>query len=200
MKWRFLAVLAIVGFYFPCEARAAVRATVVTSRALGIRVTRPAGWHTLTASEHEENLERVDMNPDVRSRAINVSGTALIVTKFKEPYGNLNPSVEIDVRDAGDLEGESASYILNAALDSLLADGQLVTNVQDTTVGGRPAAYVRVDHVLRVRGKAFPTASELWVIPRGRYFVLIDAGTRVDQANGTRAEVHRVVQSIRFTR
>src|ERR1043165_3561826 len=129
MKWRFLAVLAIVGFYFPCEARAAVRATVVTSRALGIRVTRPAGWHTLTASEHEENLERVDMNPDVRSRAINVSGTALIVTKFKEPYGNLNPSVEIDFRDAGDLEGESASYILNAALDSLLADGQLVTNV-----------------------------------------------------------------------
>jgi len=202
VKWRFLAALAIVGLNVPCDARAPGRATVVTSRALGIRVTKPAGWHTLTASQREDSLERMDMDPGLRALAINAGAPPIAFTKFAEPYNDANPSVEIRVRDAGKLAGESAAYILNAVLESMLAasNGDLVVNVRDATVGGRPAAYARINSRLRAGGKTYPTASEVWIVTRGREVIFIGAGTRVDQTNGTRAEVHRVVQSIRFTR
>jgi len=44
----------------------------------------------------------------------------------------------------------------------------------------------------------FPTASELWIVPRGDYFFLIGAGTRQDEKTGGRDEIRSILGTVRI--
>lgn len=180
VKWAFFAAAAVVVLQVPCDARGPARSVIIANRALGVRISKPPGWHTLTEREQAENLE--DLPPNLRAALASYANAPKIAfTKFAEPYNNVNPSLVIRAGQANKLAGETASYILSRTLAPAIAavDGQLAVNIRDAKVGGRPAAYARIDYLLRADGKAFPTASEIWVVPRGRYFLLIGAGTRV---------------------
>ena len=45
-------------------------------------------------------------------------------------------------------------------------------------------------------GRKFPTSSELWIVPRGDYFFMIGAGTRQDERNGSREEIHEILSTV----
>jgi hypothetical protein len=65
-------------------------------------------------------------------------------------------------------------------------------------VSGMKAAYARIDYTLRAGGEEFPTASELWIVPRGDFFFILGAGTRQDEKSGSRQEIDAIVKSIRL--
>jgi hypothetical protein len=67
------------------------------------------------------------------------------------------------------------------------------------SVSGLAGAYVRVHYTLQTAENAsFPTASELWIVPRGDFFFMIGAGTRQDEKTGTRAEIASIIQSVKI--
>jgi len=88
------------------------------------------------------------------------------------------------------------SYIL-PQFQKMFQDFNLVQAPTDTTVGKLPAAYMRINYSLAIPdGRTFPTASELWIVPRGDYFFMIGAGTRQDGKTGSREEITKILSSV----
>ena len=73
----------------------------------------------------------------------------------------------------------------------------MVQEPTDTKVGKLPAAYMRINYSLAIPdGRTFPTASELWIVPRGEYFFMIGAGTRQDGKTGSREEIAKILSNV----
>src|SRR5690349_18351713 len=76
-----LAAAAILSLHVPSEARGPAHATVITNRTLGLRITKPAGWRTLTADAREESLEALD-DPGMRAVSSLAGAADLELMKF----------------------------------------------------------------------------------------------------------------------
>jgi hypothetical protein len=125
----------------------------------------------------------------------------IAMTKYREPYPDLNPSFKVNMRPLGELKGQSAVAITNLVLPQLqraFADAKVVQTPMEVTISGLKAAYARIDYTLRTGGEEFPTASQLWIIPRGDFFFIVGAGTRQDEKSGSRAEIDVIVKSLRL--
>ena len=123
------------------------------------------------------------------------------ISKYKEPYADLNPSFKINVRPRGGFAKFSPEDILSAAIPAMgrvSNDMKVLEGPRATQISGRKAAYARLSYTLKAKDVAVPTISEIWIVPKGSIFFMIGAGTRADEKNGTRAEMHRILDGVRI--
>lgn len=175
------------------------------SQTLGFRITKLPTWHFMTAEQHWENIQRIDPeNEEFQTLVARYSTAPLVViAKHQEPFDDLNPTLKVNARLTGPLEeGKTGSEILETierSLARLFQDFQVLHPPIEVEVGGLAAGYMSMNYSLAIPdGRTFPTRSELWVIPRGSYFWILGAGTRQDEATGTRSEIRRMLKSISF--
>ena len=126
----------------------------------------------------------------------------LVMTKFPEPFEDLNPSFKVNIRPLGNLKGKTPTELLDLILPpfrSALKDFELVQPPTEVKVSGIPSGYARMNFVVQSpNGDAFPTTSELWIVPRGDYFFMIGAGTRQDEKTGSRREIQSIIRSVKI--
>jgi hypothetical protein len=68
-----------------------------------------------------------------------------------------------------------------------------------TKLAGLKSAHVSLDYNLRLDGgRILPTRLELWIVPRGKIFFVIGTGTRQDERTGKRAEIQKIIESIKI--
>jgi len=195
-----LTLLRLLAFATVCSAQSP---EVFRNPTAGLEVTKPAAWVFLTAEQNADNLRRTELSDQEFRVAMAKYATAPMVAmaKYREPYPDLNPSFKVNMRSLGDLKGSSAVEIINLVVPQLqraFADAKLVQPPKEVTISGLKAAYARIDYTLRAGGEQFPTASELWIIPRGDFFFIVGAGTRQDEKSGTRAEIEAIVKSLKL--
>ena len=164
---------------------------------LGLSVVRPQAWFTVTAEENAQNIRSVQMNdPEFQELAARYANSPVFaISKFKEPYADLNPSFKINVRPLGGFAKFSPEDILTAAIPAMSRvsnDVEVLEGPRATQVSGQKAAYARLSYTLRAKDVAVPTVSEIWIVPKGSIFFMIGAGTRADEKNGSRAEMRRI--------
>jgi hypothetical protein len=170
---------------------------------LGFSARKPSSWHYLTAEQHQGNLKGLDFS-DPRVKEVLAKHARVpffAITKFKEPHPDLNPSVRVNVREAGNLKGvppEEALQAIAAAFPRIFKDFAVAEGPVPTKVSGHPAAYVRMTYTLEAAGASWRTASEMWLVPRGDAVFIIGAGTREDQTNGTLKEVRGIIDTIKI--
>ena len=170
---------------------------------LGLSVIRPARWVTITADQNVRNIRTVQMDdPEFQELAARYATTPVFaISKYPEPYPDLNPSFKINVRPLGGLARLAPEDILTAALPTVsraFKDVQVLEGPRSARVSGRKAAYARISYTLRARDLAVPTISEIWVVPKGSIFFMIGGGTRADEKNGSRAEIRRILDGVRI--
>jgi len=170
---------------------------------LGLSVMRPNSWSTVTAEENRRNLAAVQMDDrQLHELAIRYASAPIIaMSKFKEPYEDLNPSFKINVRPLGSFAGHPPEEVLNAAIPTfqrMFGDLHIDYAPTRTTLSGKQAAYTRLSYTLRAGGGEYPAVSEIWVVPSGPVFFMIGTGTRADEKNGSRAEARAIVDSIQI--
>jgi hypothetical protein len=174
------------------------------SATAGFEITKPTDWHYLTADQNQENLSRVQLSDEEYKEALLKYATVPLVAMVKhaEPFDDLNPSIKVNIKPLGDLKGMAATKILDLLMPQFeaLFDGfEVAEGPQEVEVSGLPAGYVRMHYTLRVgNGLEFPTASELWIVPRGDCFFFIGAGTRQDEKTGGRAEIRSILATVRL--
>lgn len=126
----------------------------------------------------------------------------MIMTKFKEPYNDLNPSLKINIKPLGGIDGSKPVQLLELIVPSLktaFPDMKVVQAPKEVLVGGLKGAYAHIQYVLKAQGGlSFPTSSELWVVPKGKHFYMIGAGTRQDEKTGSRKEIQKILETIKF--
>lgn len=171
---------------------------------VGLAVVKPADWHFMTAEQNAENLDRTKLKDEHFQELVKKYATAplVVITKYKEPYEDLNPSVKINMRPLGDFAAEDPKTILTQAtapLKNVFQDFRMVTAPKETKVSGLRAAYAKFNYSLEIPdGRSFPTCSEIWVVPRGKHFFMIGAGTRQDEKTGKREEIQKIVDSLKI--
>jgi hypothetical protein len=170
---------------------------------LGLSVVRPQGWTTVTAEENAQNIRSVQMDdPEFQELAArHANSPVFAISKYKEPYADLNPSFKINVRPLGGFAQSSPEDILKAAIPAMRRvsnDMEVLEGPRATEVSGRKAAYARLSYTLKAEDLAVPTVSEIWIVPKESIFFMIGAGTRADEKNGTRAEIRRVLDGVRL--
>ena len=124
------------------------------------------------------------------------------MTKYKEPFDDLNPSVKIHVKP---LRGLSAAEpikilsIVSGPISKAYPDFEFVTKPKEIELAGLKAAYMCVKYNLAISdGRTYPTRSELWVVPHGKMFFLIGTGVRQDEKTGKRDEIQAIIESIKI--
>lgn len=166
----------------------------------GVSLDRPQGWHTATAADVQANRERVRLSDPAFQQAL-VTRSALpviVLMKYPEPFGGLNPSIQITLRQA--LKG-TPTQLLTSALTSMrrgFADLSIVRPVEATTVSGLPAAHVRVTYTLRAGTLSAPVLSRLWLVPRGSLMFLIGMSGAQSGPDVFESEFSDVLRSLRI--
>jgi hypothetical protein len=170
---------------------------------LGLSVNRPTGWATITADENSRNIRSVQMDdPQFQEMAARYANSPVFaISKYQEPYADLNPSFKINVRPLGGFAKFSPEDILTAAIPTFARafnDVKVLEGPIGAQVSGKHSAYARLSYTLKANGVSIPTISEIWIVPNGSIFFMIGAGTRADEKNGTRAEMRRILDTVRI--
>ena len=172
------------------------------NQTLGIKLKKPAGWVFASAAENAKNLENIRLeDPKFQELVIKYSTTPLVVlTKYQEPYPDLNPSFKMNTRPYGNLPTKDPLEILNMIspmMQRLFKDYKLIEGPKEVTISGIRSGYLKIYFTLQSQGgDSFPTCSELWIIPRENFFFMLGAGTRQDEKTGKLAEIREIINSI----
>lgn len=181
----------------------AANTEVLVNHTLGLEIAKPADWVNLSADANIKNLNRVfESDPEFQSLIAKYATSPIFAfTKFPEPLSDLNPSIKINAKPIGQMGGKSATEFLSILVPMLskaLPELAVQQSPQDTIIGGKAAAYARFSYILAVDENRYPTTSEMWIVPNGSYFLMIGAGTRQDEANGTREEIHSILNTLKI--
>lgn len=184
-------------------AARAGEADVFRNDTAGFQVTRPAGWQYASAQQNLDNLKGIRLSDSELQAALQKAATAplVVMTKFAEPYEDVNPSFKVTLKPYGPLKGATPLQLLGLIIPqfrSAFRDAKLVQEPVEVDVGGVRSAYARLDYTLETQdGRRLPTASELWIVPRGDYFFMLGAGTRQDEKNAKRSELAAILKSVK---
>jgi len=182
---------------------AAERSTPFDSPIAGFHVVKPAGWSFLTADQNAAAVKGLQLSDKELQEVMEKYATAPLVamTKYPEPFADVNPSFKVNIKPFGPFKGKDAKEIAAAILPILqraLKDVEVVQPASDITVSGLKGAYMRMNYTAQMEGQQVAGTSELWIVPRGDYFFMMGAGTRPDEKTGTRAEIQKIVATVRI--
>lgn len=201
---RFTHALAALVLAAPAAAAFAVDTNAFSNPTAGLALSKPAGWHYLSAAQNMDNIKRMKLSDEEFHALMKQYASAPLVamSKYQEPFDDVNPSFKVNLRPFGQLKGIPATELIKLILPQFqktFKDFVLVQAPGEVKVAGIPSAYARIDYTMELPdGRSFPTSSELWIVPRGDYFFMIGAGTRQDEKTGTRAEIQGILDTVKI--
>ena len=151
---RILSTARILPLFLVVTSYAATSNTF-QSVTVGFAVTKPDTWSFLTATQNLENLKRTQLNDEEFRQLMLKYSTAPLVamTKYPEPFDDLNPSLKVNIKPFGKLKGVDPKQIL-AAISSqfghIFQDFEVVQPPTDTVVSGIRSGYMKINYSLQI--------------------------------------------------
>jgi hypothetical protein len=201
-KQNMKTTIAIATLMTTCLAFAQDTDNTFSNPTVGFSITKPTEWQFVTADQHMENLSRTLLNDKQMQEAMQKYATAplVVMMKYPEPYDDLNPSFKANIKPLGNLSADDPVAIINlmtGPMAKMFKDFKIAEPASETRVSGLKAAHVSIHYSLQIPdGRVFPTASDLWIVPRGKYFFVLGAGTRQDGKTGSREEIEKILSSV----
>lgn len=146
---------------------------------LDFKVTKPSDWQFLSAEANQENLKNIKFEDQEYKELVQKYATVplVVITKYPEPFDDLNPSLKVNIRPLGQFKGMDPKEMLDYVIPqfkNIFQDLEIIQPPMDTKVSNLPAAYMRVNYLMEnAEGRTFPTTSELWIVIRGDYYFMI---------------------------
>lgn len=193
-----------IGFAATAAETPAANTNRFHSPTAGFAVVKPAAWQFASMEQVATNravarLKDKELEAQVRQRA---SAPLVVMLKHPEPHDDLNPSVQVMVRPLGQLEGRSAIELMRLVVPTIrraMADFSLVEEIQETTVGQMPAAYMKARYtVANPEGREFKTLSRMWIVPRGSFMFMISASGPQEGPDVSETEFKAILDSIQI--
>ena len=197
MRRKFAGILC--GLLFAASAQAETFRNPV----IGLSIEKPNDWHVLSADANAKNLEKAELGrPEFQAAIRRYASVPLIAfTRYLEPYPDLNASVKLNTRPVGSFVGKSGQEILQLmlpALQAMMSDIKIITAPEPTQLAGKAAGHMTLAYTLKSGSALYPAISEMWVVPRGSYFIVIGAGYRPDKKTGDDKAVSKIIRSIKL--
>jgi hypothetical protein len=186
---------------FLAWATAASAGETFKNATAGFEVTKPDTWQFLTADLGKAGAKEGKLTDQELRAAMEKYATApmVAITKYREPYQDVNPSFRVNVRPLDQFKNKPAVETFQLILPRFekAKDYKVVQAPAAVELSGLKGAYSEIDYsVVTADGRNFPTTVDLWIVPRGDYFFLIAAGTRQDEKTGTRKEIEGILKTV----
>lgn len=191
----FFAILALVIAARPASAQ------VLRDEATGVTFPVPKGWFVAQAADMLDPRDVEFGTEQFQSAVRNYRGPKpQAVLKYKEPYPDLNPSVQFQTfpKPAPDI---SETDFLSAAIVALrmnLNQAAIIKPVSVVKLSVRKAAHCVFDYVLTYAGQTIPVRAEIWIAEASGRMVLLKTAAKRDDAKALK-ELRSVASRIAFT-
>jgi len=173
-----------------------------TSSTAGFTICKPECWSFQSAEAIAENRASARMKDKELEKLVRERANAPLValTRFPEPYDDLNPSVQVMFRPLGQLADTAPDELMEIVIGPLqnaFEDFTVIEEIQETTVGGQAAAYMRAKYtVANAGGREFKTLARLWIVPRGSFMFMISMSGPQKGPHVSEEEFQLVLDSI----
>ncbi len=174
-----LSLGATVALVLALDASAAPgpAATRFVNAAVGIALDPPKGWTTLGVREVAGDGQGRLPVPRLLAALRPLAGQPLVeFAKHAEPYANLNPTIQINVRPLGAFAGRPLSEVMSAVVIPLRnqhPELELVGPAKSLKISGLEAMRTTTAYTLTVGPRQLEVRSHLLVVPRGALFFVI---------------------------
>ncbi|MCI5108761.1 MAG: hypothetical protein MRY49_02845 [Candidatus Pacebacteria bacterium] len=199
----FILLLLIPTIVFASEKTLTNNSTnVFYNRTVGFKVTKPASWHFITAEQNYEMLQEVSLEDKEFEKLLKERSNAPLVafTKYPIPHEDLNPSFKVGIKPIGvvdNFEPVKTLEFIMSNIKPIIGDFTTEKEPQKISISGIESAYGSFIYTMNTNnGEAFPVRSEMWLVPKGRYFFMIGSGARQDAKQETREEIMSIIDSI----
>jgi hypothetical protein len=202
---RFLTCFVAMFFFGVASHAFAAPANDVNSfysSSAGFTIIKPGDWYFATTGQAAENrgsvrLKDKELEEMVRQRG---SRPLVVLLKHQEPFGELNPSVQVVLNPLGELRGKSAVELMRLIAPSIqqaMTDFSIVEQIHEATVGGMPAAFMKsTGTVANKKGRPFAVLSRVWIVPRGSFLFMISMSGPQQGLDVSEAEFKEIADSI----
>ncbi|MCW7468291.1 hypothetical protein [Leptospira kanakyensis] len=202
MKNRFIIIA--IALTFVSQHLYAKNTKTVEFKTFGISIDKPNGWFDVSAEDYSEHLKNIKTNDDEFTDLIKKHATIpfFAITKYKEPHDDLNPSIKINIKPAGNLDLSKPDMILKSitsVLESKFLNYKIIDEPKIVTINGKTCSFARFSYTLKIDEElSFETTSALWILPHNNQFFMIGAGFRTDEKNGKFEEIKKIINSIKL--
>ncbi len=197
-------ILIVVSFSLNASTVIAADMSVIINKTAGIQLTKPTDWVYISAEQNLANFKAIKQDDEEFHAMAQKYVTAPLVSmaKFPEPFDDLNPSFKVNIKPYGVFKGKQPKEIMSilvAQFHKIFKDFVIVQPPTEVMVSQITSAYARMNYTIEIPdGRAFPTTSELWIVPHGDYYFMIGAGTREDGKTGSREEIQSILKTVRI--
>lgn len=198
-------ILVLISAFGLMLLSGAAHTEVLSNRQFGIEITKPDNWHTMHGSGSVKHAVQPQGQTDKLDRLIKAMASAnppaVVITKFREPYPYVNPSVSIGLMTFPSDVTVTPLAVLKAVKEGMQHTMKGVSfraGPAPASLAKLPSAIMQYDIENVVRGAKYRSAMEMWVVIAKGRMVVIDAGASTDEPASTRAELKKIVQSLRL--
>jgi hypothetical protein len=164
----------------------------------GISMVKPADWHDVTPEDMERTFAKGTSNIPQEHRGPPVA--VINFAKFKEPYRDLNPGVNVTLYPPAVANVPIADIIrsLEETKQTINEGMKLVSGPTLVMVGGKPATHLKFKHTVTLTTLRAAAIYEMWAISLPHVHLVIGGSYREDEANGGSADIQRILRTVTF--
>lgn len=196
----------LVGFptHKPMQKSVEADSNTYTNAIVGFSVTKPQHWHFMSKAQYLKEQSKIKFTDEelMAERKKYTKAPLVVITKYREPYDDLNPDFTVNFAPLETLKHADAKKVLEITIGrwkNVLKDYAVVQPPKDTVVSGLKAAYGQINYTLEsVDGRKIPIIQELWIIPRSDYYFGIISATRKDGKTEERAEIRKILSTVKI--
>lgn len=168
----------------------------------GFSMIKPMGWSYLSPEMTLIARQSVKLDDQKLKKMIeeNPNAPLVVITRYREPYPTLNPSVSVRVTRIP-VEGippKDILHMLMGGVKRMFPDLTYVDEVQNVHVDGLNGAYTKIKYTVFAGDQKFPTLVRMWLIPRGKIVFTIDMSSPQEGPDISEKTFKKILSSIKI--
>jgi|GEM_PF-1106179 hypothetical protein len=178
--------------------------SVFHSEPARIEIHKPPTWHFADLQAVVKSSQSVRLDDEAFMEAVKRMAKRPLVSaaKHEASYAGLNPSFQVIVRAALNMEGKSGVEILEAYIPHLkpaLTGFKVVKEPHAITVGGRPGGAMVVSYTMTTQsGQKVPGTSTFAMVPSGKVVYQFGFSSPIEGPDKLTGEIDDILASVKW--
>lgn len=177
---------------------------IFTSTLLGIELQYPNNWNLLSTDDFYEQLENIKtenkyFNENVAKLA---NKPLLALSRYELDYDDLNPTFKISIKPYGAIKQNALGEILVFIFEqfkSIFKNFRVRIPPKLVQLDNKEAYYGKVYYSIKsTLDIEFHVCSEIWLIHKGFYFIMIAAATNHNGEKHIKDDINKIIKSLKI--
>ena len=169
---------------------------------IGLSISYPDTWNIVSADEYYNNLKGIVLKDQEYAEMIQKYATIpmFALTKYKEPFNDINPSIKMNTKPYGQLKGISLINMSNAIIKQISGmynEFNIEVEPCEINIANNKVVYFMISFQMSdVKGNNYDVVSEMYFIDKINYFIMIGNSYDKDNKYGAKEEIKNMLSTL----